>query len=242
MHGRRLRPHKTGGLTPSLRNLGWDRAQTRQHRGTHPCRHSATTTKLSIPLPQGYADRPAASTKRQSRWTLPLRSIDVTGSSAVTMRHDQEPCCSFRRAQGVRNRHNAVAGLAFRRVASLCERASPLCFATGPHSSLAHTSPVSSAGQVGPGFHNNRWGRKDLRIGTWRSADGGWFGRALQAMRRLHRGRAAAAMAPSGPPFPTITPRAHGSIRQPHARRTHGQRKRQWSRNGRGLRNHLPNS
>jgi hypothetical protein len=84
MNRRRLRPYKTGGLWPSPRNLGRDRARIRFHRGTHSCCHGATTTKLNIPLPSGYAGRSAASTKRQYDGALPCLNC----SNPLLGRHD----------------------------------------------------------------------------------------------------------------------------------------------------------
>jgi hypothetical protein len=51
-----------------------------------------------------------------------MTSMEVTGSSAVTTRHDREPLVFFRRARGIRNRHNAVTALAFRQVGWPSER------------------------------------------------------------------------------------------------------------------------
>jgi len=62
-----------------------------------------------------------------------MTSIKVTGSSAVTKRHDREPLLFFRRPRGVRNRHNAVRGLAFRQVGWLSDRLfDAVHFAHGP--------------------------------------------------------------------------------------------------------------
>jgi hypothetical protein len=52
-----------------------------------------------------------------------MTPIEITGSSAVTTRHDREPLLFFfRRPRGVRNRHNAVRALAFRQASRVSER------------------------------------------------------------------------------------------------------------------------
>jgi hypothetical protein len=95
------------------------------------------------PLPPGHRPVPQRCQDHEAEHPTPLRlcrpirgvnqtsilrdptmtPIEITGSSAVTTRHDREPLLFFfRRPRGVRNRHNAVRALAFRQASRVSER------------------------------------------------------------------------------------------------------------------------